>query len=189
MSDLDDVPPLREALQNYSEKAFDWHKRQATLRYDYRADRNVFDDYYIWASSMRETILNGSNEEQRRERFALQAACVVFIRLLLIRFCEDKGILPYRFLSGDGLRRWQKDIERYFIFAQGNPYDPLLDMAYANVQQIYAHLFTGRELFNWYRLDREHFVMAVHRFSRFNFASIESMTSIVTKALMGRKGY
>ncbi len=138
---------------------------------------------------MRETILNGSNEEQRRERFALQAACVVFIRLLLIRFCEDKGILPYRFLSGDGLRRWQKDIERYFIFAQGNPYDPLLDMAYANVQQIYAHLFTGRELFNWYRLDREHFVMAVHRFSRFNFASIESMTSIVTKALMGRKGY
>ena len=38
---------------------------------------------------------------------------------------------------------------------------------------IYAHFFTGRELFNWYRLDRPHFVMALHRLSRFNFAGVD----------------
>jgi len=174
MSDLDDVPPLREALQNYSEKAFDWHKRQATLHHEYQADRNIFDDYNIWALLVKETMLGGLNDEQRREEFALQAAYVVFIRLLLIRVCEDKGIFPGRFISDGGLKHWQEDIERYFVFATGNPYDPLLDMAYANAQNIYAHFFTGRELFNWYRLDRQHFVMALHRLSRFNFEGVDS---------------
>jgi type I restriction-modification system DNA methylase subunit len=174
MSALDDVPPLREALQIYSERTFDWHKRQALLRHDYLADRNVYDEYTTWTSVVQETTLGGLNEEQRRDEFALQAAYVVFIRLLLIRVCEDKGIFPGRFISDGGLKHWQEDIERYFVFAQGNPYDPLLDMAYANAQNIYAHFFTGRELFNWYRLDRSHFVMAIHRLSRFNFAGVDS---------------
>ena len=174
MSDLDDVPPLRDAMQIYSENTFGWHKRQATLRHDYQIDRNIYDDYSIWALLVKETMLGGLNEEQRREEFALQAAYVTFIRLLLIRVCEDKGIFPGRFISDGGLKHWQEDIERYFVFATGNPYDPLLDMAYANAQNIYAHFFTGRELFNWYRLDRLHFVMALHRLSRFNFAGVDS---------------
>jgi hypothetical protein len=174
MSTLDDVPPLRETLQIYSDKTFDWHKRQALLRHDYLADRNVHDEYTTWTSVVQETTLGGLNEEQRRDEFALQAAYVVFIRLLLIRVCEDKEIFPGRFISDGGLKHWQENIERYFVFAQGNPYDPLLDMAYANAQNIYAHFFTGRELFNWYRLDRPHFVMALHRLSRFDFAGVDS---------------
>lgn len=128
----------------------------------------------VWALLVKETMLGGLNEEQRREEFALQAAYVVFIRLLLIRICEDKGIFPGRFISDGGLKHWQGDIERYFVFATGNPYDPLLDMAYANAQNIYAHFFTGRELFNWYRLDRQHFIMALHRLSHFNFEGVDS---------------
>jgi type I restriction enzyme M protein len=174
MSDLDDVPPLRDAMQIYNENAFDWHKRQATLRHDYQVDRNIYEDYNIWELLVKETMLGGLNEEQRREEFTLQAAYVIFIRLLLIRVCEDKGIFPGRFISDGGLKHWQEDIERYFVFATGNPYDPLLDMAYANAQNIYAHFFTGRELFNWYHLDRQHFVMALHRLSRFNFAGVDS---------------
>ncbi len=174
MSNLDDVPPLRDALQSYSEKTFEWHKRQAILRHDYRVDRSVYDDYTTWVSLVKETTLGGLNEEQRRDEFALQAGYVVFIRLLLIRVCEDKGIFPGRFISDGGLKHWQEDIKRYFVFAQGNPYDPLLDMAYANAQNIYAYFFTGRELFNWYRLDRQHFVLALHRLSSFNFAGVDS---------------
>lgn len=174
MSNLDDVAPLSQGLQTYCETIFDWHRRQATLRHDYQADRNIYDDYNIWALLVKETMLGNLNEEQHRDEFALQAAYVVFIRLLLIRICEDKGIFPGRFLSDGGLKHWQEDIERYWVFAQGNPYDPLLDMAYANAQNIYAHFFTGRELFNWYRLDRQHFIMALHRLSRFNFAGVDS---------------
>lgn len=174
MSNFDDVAALREAMQAYFESAFDWHKRQATLRHDYQRDRQIYDDYSVWKSLVQETMLGNLSEEQRRAEFALQASYVVFIRLLLIRVCEDKGVFPGRFISDGELKHWQEDIKRYFIFAQGNPYDPLLDMAYANAQNIYAHFFTGRELFNWYHLDRAHFVMALHRLSRFNFAGVDS---------------
>jgi type I restriction enzyme M protein len=174
MSNLDDIPPLRNNLQTYCETVFAWHKRQATLHHDYQTDNNINNDYNIWALLVKETMLGNLSEGQHRDEFALQAAYVVFIRLLLIRICEDKGIFPGRFLSDGGLKHWQEDIERYWVFAQGNPYDPLLDMAYANAQNIYAHFFTGRELFNWYRLDRQHFIMALHRLSRFNFAGVDS---------------
>ncbi len=174
MSNLDDIPVLREVLQTYSEKTFARHQRRAILNHDYQVDRGVYEDYNDWVSLVRETTLGGLDEEQRRDEFALQAAYVVFIRLLLIRVCEDKGVFPHRFISDGGIKHWQEEIERYFIFARGNPYEPLLDMAYKNAQNIYAHFFTGRELFNWYHLDRQRFVMALHRLSRFDFAEVDS---------------
>jgi len=123
---------------------------------------------------VQETMLGGMNEAQRRDEFALQAAYVVFIRLLLIRVCEDKSIFPHRLISDGGLQHWQADIERYLVFANGNPYTHLIEIAYENAQNIYAHFFTGRELFNWYRLDQRRFVMALHRLSRFDFAGVDS---------------
>jgi type I restriction enzyme M protein len=166
--------PLGEALQAYGDTAFVWHQRQAILRHDNREAIEVQENYALWTSIVQETMLGGMNESQRRDEFALQAAYVVFIRLLLIRVCEDKGILPHRFLSDGGLKRWQEDIERYFAFATGNPYDTLLDMAFQNAQNIYAHFFTGRELFNWYSLNRLRFVRVLHQLSRFNFADVDS---------------
>ncbi len=165
---------LGHALEQYGETAFAWHQRQATLRQSFRGAIEVHDNYTLWTSLVQETMLGGMDEDQRRNEFALQAAYVVFIRLLLLRVCEDKGIFPNRFISDGGLREWQKDIERYFVFATGNPYDTLLDMAYQNAQNIYAHFFTGRELFNWYSLDRLRFIRVLHQLSRFNFADVDS---------------
>lgn len=173
-STLDELPPFQATLQIYSDNVFAWHQRRASLRQIYRADIAVYDDYTVWVSLVKETMLGGLTEDQRREEFALQAAYVVFIRLLLIRVCEDKGIFPNRFVSDGGLKHWQEDIQRYLFFANGNPYDPLLDMAYKNAQNIYSHFFTGRELFNWYRLDRQRLMMALHHLSRFNFAGVDS---------------
>ncbi len=174
MTNLDDVPILRDSLQSYIDKAFAWHQRKASLRQTYRDNLIVYDDYSVWKSLVHETMLGGLNEDQSREEFALQAAYVIAIRLLLIRICEDKEIFPHRFLSDGGLQHWQEDIERYLIFTNGNPYSHLLDMAYENAQNIYAHFFTGRELFNWYYLDKQHFVMALHQLSRFNFERVDS---------------
>ncbi|NJR63478.1 MAG: hypothetical protein HC769_34695 [Cyanobacteria bacterium CRU_2_1] len=142
--------PLNDALKPYVEKVFTWHQRQATLRQTYQLDIRVHDDYMVWTALVQETMLGGLEEAQRRDEFALQAAYVVFIRLLLIRVCEDKGVFPHRFVSDGGVKNWQENIERYWVFATGNPYSPLLDMAYNNAQNIYAHFFTGRELFNWF---------------------------------------
>ncbi len=165
---------LGDALKAYGDAAFDWHKRKAFLRHDNRESIEVRENYAIWTAIVQETMLGGLDETQRRDEFALQASYVVFIRLMLIRVCEDKGILRFRLLSDGGLKHWQGDIERYFQFATGNPYEPLLDMAFQNAQNIYAHFFTGRELFNWYRLSRLRFVRVLHQLSRFNFADVDS---------------
>lgn len=166
--------PLNDALRPYVEKVFTWHQRQATLRQTYQLDIRVHDDYTVWTALVQETMLGGLEEAQRQDEFALQAAYVVFIRLLLIRVCEDKGVFPHRFVSDGGVKRWQENIERYWQFATGNPYNPLMDMAYNNAQNIYAHFFTGRELFNWFLLCRQQLVMTLHQLSRFNFAGVDS---------------
>jgi type I restriction enzyme M protein len=166
--------PLNDALKPYVEKVFTWHQRQATLRQTYQVDIRVHDDYTVWTALVQETMLGGLAEAQRQDEFALQAAYVVFIRLLLIRVCEDKGVFPHRFISDSGMKRWQENIAWYWQFATGNPYNPLMDMAYNNAQNIYAHFFTGRELFNWFLLDRQQLVMTLHKLSKFNFAGVDS---------------
>lgn len=175
-----DYTPLYDPLLLYVNMVFSWHQRQATLRQTYKANIRVFDDYTVWTALVQETMLGGLNEDQRRDEFALQAAYVVFIRLLLIRVCEDKEIfqsedrVAHRFVSDGGMKQWQETIKRYWIFATGNPYSPLLDMAYNNAQNIYAHFFTGRELFNWYQLNEQQLIMTLHQLSRFNFAGVDS---------------
>lgn len=175
-----DYPPLHDALVPYANMAFGWHQRQATLRQTYQTNIRVFDDYTVWTALVQETMLGGLSEDQRRDEFALQAAYVVFIRLLLIRVCEDKELfqdenrVAHRFVSDGGMKQWQETIKRYWIFATGNPYSPLLDMAYNNAQNIYAHFFTGRELFNWYQLNEQQLIMTLHQLSRFNFAGVDS---------------
>ncbi|MBD2577475.1 N-6 DNA methylase [Oscillatoria sp. FACHB-1406] len=175
-----DYTPLHDVLVSYANTVFGWHQQQATLRQTYQANIRVFDDYTVWTALVQETMLGGLSEDQRRDEFALQAAYVVFIRLLLIRVCEDKEIfqgedrVPHRFVSDGGMKQWQETIERYWIFATGNPYSPLLDMAYNNAQNIYAHFFTGRELFNWYQLNEQQLIMTLHQLSRFNFAGVDS---------------
>ncbi len=180
--------PLNDVLKPYVEKVFTWHQRQATLRQTYQADIRVHDDYTVWTALVQETMLGGMEEAQQQDEFALQAAYVVFIRLLLIRVCEDKGVFPQRFVSDGGVKQWQENIKRYWQFATGNPYDPLMDMAYNNAQNIYAHFFTGRELFNWFLLDQQQLVMTLHKLSKFNFAGVDSdIVGTVYSTYLNRK--
>ncbi len=172
--DLEEFRAFSHPLKLYIANCFTWHQRQAELRQNYREDMRVYDDYTAWKALVQETMLGELDEGRCRDEFALQTAYVVFIRLLLIRVCEDKGVFPHRFLSDGGLEHWQRDIERYFIFARGNPYSPLLNMAYDNAQNIYAHFFTGRELFNWYQLDKKRFILTLYQLGRFNFADVDS---------------
>ncbi len=186
---IDDLPPnLRTPLQSYAVTTFGWHQRTAMLRQEYRDAYDVHDDYMTWTALVQETMLGGLSKSQRRAKFALQAAYVVFIRLLLLRVCEDKGIFRHRFVSDGGIIYWQQTIERYLPFANGNPYARLLSMAYENAQNIYEHFFTGRDLFNWYTLDRERLVRALHRLNRFNFAGVDSdIVGAIYSTYLGRK--
>jgi type I restriction-modification system DNA methylase subunit len=181
---------LRDKLKAYVERVWQWHQRQISLRHTYRAALQVRDDYQTWTTLVQETMLGGLAEEQRRDEFALQAAYVIFIRLLLIRVCEDKGIFANRLLSDGGIALWQENIKRYFLFTNGetNTYGPLLEMAYENAQNIYAQFFTRRELFNWFQLNQRQLIMALHRLNRFDFAAVDSdIIGTIYNTYVGRK--
>ncbi|HLG66020.1 MAG TPA: N-6 DNA methylase [Ktedonosporobacter sp.] len=158
----------------YRESTLHLSATEPEAAYDYRKDIAVYDDYTTWKSLVQETMRGELDEAERRDDFALQAAYVVFIRLLLIRVCEDKGVFKHRFLFDGGLQHRQEDIQRYYIFARGNRYSPLLNLAYDNAQHIYAHFFTGRELFNWYELSKERFIKTLYQLSRFNFSHVDT---------------
>ncbi len=171
---LADIPNVEAELKTYVEKVLVYHQRRNALGNAYREAIQVREDYELWCELVQETMLGDLTETDRRAEFALQAAYVVTIRLLLIRVCEDKGILRHRLLSDGGLANWKDNIERYFQFANGNPYAPLLDLAYKNAQNIYAHFFTGRELFNWFSLERRSFLLALSKLNGFDFADVDS---------------
>lgn len=165
---------LGTALEGFGDATFGWHRKRAFLGYDYRTDIQVFESYNVWKAMVQETMLGGLGDAERRDEFALQASYVVLIRLMLIRVCEDKGILRLRILSDGGIKIWQSQIERYYQFSKGNPYEPLLNMAFENAQNIYAHFFTGRELFNWYTLSRLRFIRVLRQLNRYQFADVDS---------------
>lgn len=179
---LDALPALKIALASFAEAVLTIHARQTRLRQKARAALAVQDDFVQWIDLVAETMLGDLSknktaeeaEDAQRAEFALQAAYVVFIRLLLIRVCEDKGLFPERFLSNGGLLHWQENIRRYLRFVQGNRYEPLLKMAYDNAANIYAHFFTGRELFNWYALGESDLLQALVRLAKYNFAEVDS---------------
>jgi type I restriction enzyme M protein len=172
---------LNKTLEIYAEVVLSIHARQTRLRQKARTALDVEADFTQWKDLVSETMLgdlgNKSKSEAddaQRQEFALQAAYVVFIRLLLIRVCEDKGIFPDRFLSNGGLQFWQQNIKRYLKFVRGNRYEPLLQMAYDNAANIYSHFFTGRELFNWYHLSEVGLLEALSRLAKYDFALIDS---------------
>ena len=167
-------PQTTQELENYAETVLSIHSRRTRLEQKARVARAVQADYDQWEDLVRETMLGGMEAGERRAEFALQAAYVVFIRLLLIRVCEDKEIFPDRFLSNGGLQHWQEDIERYLRFVRGNRYEPLLKMAYDNAANIYAHFFTGRELFNWYQLGETELLQSLKRLAKYDFGEVDS---------------
>lgn len=179
---LDELPSLKSALEHFAGTVLTIHARQTRLRQKARVALAVQDDFAQWIDLVSETMLGDLSknktaaeaEDAQRAEFALQAAYVVFIRLLLIRICEDKGLFPQRFLSNGGLLFWQESIRRYLQFVQGNRYEPLLKMAYDNAANIYAHFFTGRELFNWYQMDEGALLEALSRLAKYDFAQVDS---------------
>lgn len=98
-----------------------------------------------WYSLLEETLSLERSDEAIKE-FALQAAYVYVVRLLLIRVCEDKGLLVRRPLSNGGFRRLNTILRRYLTFSSGSGAAQLLSVAYDNAQHIYSHFYGGTDV-------------------------------------------
>jgi len=169
---LDDK--LVEKLKDYDRLVLDWKawEAQQRLNYDHAIKTNQY--YTTWKNLITKTVLQGSDEAKLKSEFARQTAYVYVIRLLIVRICEDKGLINRKFSNG-GFKNWRENvIPQYLDLAEGAGMDYLLEMSYRSAQNIYAHFFSQEDLFNWYRLSQNTLIKILHILNRFNLAEIDS---------------
>ena len=80
--------------------------------------RRIRAAYLVWLERYKfiegeERGSNGDVEALRQKAFAEQVSYVFFVRLLLARVLEDKGIMP-RLVSDGGFKNWFRVLEKLF---------------------------------------------------------------------------
>ncbi|MDY0060423.1 MAG: N-6 DNA methylase [Myxococcota bacterium] len=129
--------------------------------------------YRGWVRKVSSSVMVGAVDEKLHREFARQTAYVYLIRLLLVRICEDKGLLS-RKLSDGGLYLWAERMDRYLDYASGRSYDYLTRMAFESAQSIYVHFYGASSPFDWYRMDEKMLVRALTVLNVFDLAKIDS---------------
>jgi len=129
----------------------------------------IAEAYDVW--SERQSDL----EDMHPEVFAEQVAYVFFVRLLLVRILEDKGILRPRFMSNGGFRDWSDYVRRHFKELDSIG---ILNESYCNIlarkaSHYYIHFFQ-QAIFDWFNPEDFLFVETLEFLCRYNFQSIRS---------------
>ncbi len=152
-------------------KADEVQARRREIEGSYRNAMVAAANFDTWRRLVSSSVLTGESDEALRREFARQTAYVYVIRLLLVRICEDKGVLS-RKLSDGALVEWQEDARRYLDYASGRSHDYLCQMAYECAANLYAHFFASATLFDWYRLDEKLLLRAILALNTFRFDEV-----------------
>lgn len=147
------------------------HINSALLEQRFKATElfGIAEAYDVW--SERQSDL----EDMKPEVFAEQVAYVFFVRLLLVRVLEDKGILRPRFMSNGGFRDWSEYVRRHFKELDSIG---ILNESYSHIlarkaSHYYIHFFQ-QAIFDWFNPEDFLFVETLEFLCRFNFQHIAS---------------
>ena len=165
---------LQERLREYQNIIISWHawKARQGIKFDRAIKTQQF--FRSWQELVTKIIFQDTEELKLKAEFARQTAYVYVIRLLMVRVCEDKGLINRKFSDG-GFKKWKEVVEpEYLDFAQGMSMDYLLEMSYRSAQSIYAHFFSNEDLFNWYHMNPNTLIRVLHILNRFNLQAIDS---------------
>lgn len=167
-------PKLQQKLREYQDLVIGWHawKARQSIKHDRAIKTQQF--FQSWKELVTKTIFQDTEELKLKAEFARQTAYVYVIRLLMVRICEDKGLINRKFSDG-GFKKWKEVVEpEYLDFAKGMSMDYLLEMSYRSAQSIYAHFFSNEDLFNWYHMNPNTLIRILHILNRFNLQDIRS---------------
>ena len=163
---------LESSLRRLQDLLTSYHEHREELLVRYKPALDVKAAFETWREKVATLLLRTEDLNRLRKEFAAQTSYVLIVRLLLIRIAEDKGLLERVFTNG-GLSLWFRDVEpRYLKYAQGRGTDYLLEMAYTSAQHIYAHFYTERSLFDWYKPDRNLVISVLHRLAGYDLSEI-----------------
>lgn len=131
-------------------------------------DFRVVTAFNIWSERQPEDDLT------TEEIFSEQAAYVLFVRLLLARTLEDKGLLPARIASDGGVAAWREVVGRYFGGGTAGIYaSSFIELLSERVSSFYRHFFQ-QPVFDWFMPDDVLLVEALEFLNRYSFEGVES---------------
>lgn len=162
----------------------------------------IHGSFQIWKERFR--IIEGSEkslsaqqrEARRRDAYADQVAYTFFIRLLLARTLEDKGIVR-RLVSDGGLELWRQVSDNTGFSRRGEVSlhgHALLDVLFQSVSHFYQHFF-NQPVFDWYTPDDYLLAVTLERLSTFSFTDINrdilgfAYEAYVERAFRNQKGH
>lgn len=136
-------------------------KREAELQTPLRLVR----DFERWRDEI------GVMVEDATDEFCLQTVYIFITRLLLIRICEDKGILKEKI--SDGGYQFYLEFSQKFYDYLGHANRRLLSIAYDDTSFIYGHFFSDT-IFDWYAWEEETIVRLLHVLNPYDFATVSA---------------
>lgn len=161
-------PEVKRALGNWRINAERINAAAAADRFYAGSAASVTDAFSLWADRQTDSDL------ATLEVFAEQAAYVFFVRVLLARMLEDKGILEHRIVSDGGFTAWRDLVQFY---ADGGPLNihtqPFVYMLSARVSRYYQHFFQ-QPVFDWFIPDDLLLVETLEFLGRYNFSQVNS---------------
>ncbi len=161
--------------------------------------RRIRAAYLIWRE--RYKVIEGDDgkeeaelEIRRQRAFAEQVSYVFFVRLLLIRVLEDKGIIPH-LVSDGGFQQWHKFLQGYTLDSiEGIGGESFLPLAYRRVSGFYRHFFQ-QPIFDWFLPDDYLLALVLHHLNQYNFQDVTSdvlgftYESFIERVARNKKGH
>jgi N-6 DNA Methylase len=139
--------------------------------------RRIRAAYLLWLERYKfiEGEERGSEQEievRRQQAFAEQVSYVFFVRLLLVRVLEDKGIMA-RLVSDGGFKNWfaflrSSTLEDRVHEIRGEAFLPLV---YSRVVSYYRHFFQ-QPVFDWFQPDDYLLALVLHRLNMYDFKDV-----------------
>ena len=144
-----------ELIKQYKEQTF------PKIRKQYERAQKFIQSFETWQKT--------SPTNTSPEAFCLETMYVFFNRILLIRICEDKGVIQ-RKISNGGIKKYI-EYKGYIKFSQVD-YKVLLKESYQIMGLFYPHLF-HIDIFDWYEIDNDILLRVLFVFNRYNFNKVD----------------
>ncbi|WP_129630271.1 N-6 DNA methylase [Candidatus Oscillochloris fontis] len=134
----------RAAVMTWQDRAVRINGAMRAIRYQSTAF-TIADAYYLWCERQNDEA------DKTPTIYAEQVAYVLFVRLLLVRVLEDKGIISPRLASDGGFQNWQTYVQLHFKEVAGVSIltDNFYSLLVRKASRYYLHFFQ-QAVFDWF---------------------------------------
>ncbi|WP_165774630.1 N-6 DNA methylase [Candidatus Viridilinea mediisalina] len=158
----------RAAVVAWQDRASRINGAMRTLRYQ-SATFTVADAYHLWCARQNDEA------DKTPALYAEQVAYVLFVRLLLVRVLEDKGIISPRLASDGGFLNWQTYVRLHFKEVAGASIltDNFYSLLVRKASRYYLHFFQ-QAAFDWFVPDDFLLLETLYFLCHYSFQQVTS---------------